>query len=437
MFNGIYELAPFDTLRIYGVPVLDMVRGPSVVNLSVLGGVLVAVLRQDRVRAGLIALSVALLLLVMGVPFTAGVLGWCVVVFLATRVLRWWAARLGSAKYPILVGWVVIHVMYVPCMGLTLPQFEGHMAWGELTLMWGVAFLTLKSLHYVGQACRDRIDTAAAGSFARFLSYMVHVPSFRLGPYQSYEQFTDQVDTCKERMNWRNVGIGVFRISLGYAKYLILFYALMLPFMVPRGYTRPFMPEIFDALATESWLSIWSGACVCVAVVHLFLSGYSDGAIGMNRIMGITVPENYRRAYLATDIIDFWARWHGSVNTWLKEEVFDPLGGARKYWLAAVAVFAYCAFWHFATPLTVVMFCGVNMIAFYLTRKWRNMWARKRRAGDRLYVLARRWQLIDSIPSKIVGWVLVVHLQMVIALVMYDQEHGGLLLVARLINMFW
>ena len=102
-----------------------------------------------------------------------------------------------------------------------------------------------------------------------------------------------------------------------------------------------------------------------------------------------------------------------------------------------MAVFAYCAFWHFASPLTVLMFCGVNMTAFFLTRKWRNMWARKRRAGDPVYAFARRWQLVDSIPSKVVGWVIVLHLQMVIGLVLYDQEHGGLLILARLINMFW
>jgi len=437
LLNGIYELAPFDTLRINNVPLLDIVRGPWAVNLSVLGVLLVAVLRQDRVRAALIGLSVALLLIVMGVPFTTGVLGWCVVVFVVARVLRRWSSRLGSARYPLLVGWVVVHLMYVPCMRLSLPQFEGHMIWGELTLMWGLAFLTLKSLHYIGQACRGRIDPSAPGSFTRFLSYMVHVPSFRLGPYQSYEDFTYQVDTCKERVDLKNICIGLLRISLGCVKYVILFHELMRAYLIPRGYALPFIPEVFEGAATESWLSLWLTGCVCVVAVHLFLSGYSDGAIGINRMMGIHVPENYRRPYLATNVIDFWARWHGSVNTWLKEEVFSPVGGTRRYWLASAAVFAYCAFWHYAMPLTVLNFCCLNVAAFFLTRKWRNLWARKRRESHPLYTFARRWQLIDSLPSKVIGWVIVVHVQMAGLFIVIDRHHGGLPVLARLVGLTW
>ena len=438
MYNGIYEFAPFDTFQSGGVQLLDMVRGPSPVNLSVLGVVLVLTLRQDRVRAGLIGLSVALLVAVAGVPFAAGVLGWCLVVFTAARLLRWWSGRLGSARWPIRVGWALVHLMYVPCMWLTHPAFEDHMIPGELALLWGLAFLTLKSLHYIGGACRGRIDPFAAGSLSRFLSYMVHVPSFRLGPFQSYDEFTREVDTCRERMDLWSVCVGFFRMSLGYVKYMVLFYAIVCPYLAPRGYTLPFTPEVFAGAAGESWLSLWLTGCVMVAVVHLFLSGYSDGAVGMNLMMGIRVPENYRRAYLATNIVEFWARWHGSVNTWLKHEVFKPLGGARRYWLASAGVFAYCAFWHYAMPLTVVMFCGVNLTAFFLTRKWRDLWARRRRAGAPVYKFARRWMLIDSIPSKIVGWAIVVHVQMASVFILIDRDYtGGLPVLARLVGLSW
>ena len=424
-------------MRINQVPLLDLVRGPWAVNLSVLGVVLVAVLRQDRVRAGLVGLSVALLLLVMGVPFTVGVLGWCVVVFAAARVLRWWSGRLGSARVPIWVGWVVVHLMYVPCTRMVLTPFEGHMIWGELSLFWGLAFMTLKSLHYIGQACHGRIDPSVPGSFSRFLCYMVHLPSFRLGPYQGYEEFTAEVDTCKQRVGLRNTCIGLSRVALGCIKYLILFHELMRHHLIPRGYTLPFMPEIFEAATTESWLSLWVTGCVYLTAAHLFLSGYSDGAIGMNLMMGIRVPENYRRAYLATNIIDFWARWHGSVNRWLKDEVFTPLGGVRRYWLASAGVFAYCAFWHYALPLTVLMFCGLNLTAFFLTRKWRDFWARKRRANDPVYAFARRWWVVDSIASKLVGWAIVVHLHMAIAFILIDRDYGGVFMLARLVGLPW
>lgn len=402
MYNGIFDLAPFDTMRINQVPLMDLVRVPFVVNLSVLGVLVVAMLRQERVRAGLIGLNVILLLVFMGVPFTAGVLGWCAVVYVAARALGLWAKRLGSARYPLLVGWVVVHLMYVPCAALVLPPFHGRMGWGELALFWGIAILTLKSLHYIGQVCRSRLDPSAGGSFGRLLSYMIHVPSFRLGPYQTYEQFTGEVDTCKQRISLRNMGLGLFRILLGFAKYLFLFHEVTRHYLVPRGYSFPFMPEFFNS-TDGSPMSLWTTGYVMVIAIYLGLSGYSDGAIGMNRMMGIRVPENFRWACLATDVIDFWRRWHCSLRTWLIDEIYIPIGRARGHWLACAAVFAYCGLWHYPLLWTVLLFPVLQVTAFYLTYVWKRFWTRKRMEGDPLYAWARRLRLVDSIPSKMVG----------------------------------
>ena len=64
--------------------------------------------------------------------------------------------------------------------------------------------------------------------------------------------------------------------------------------------------------------------------IYFDFSGYSDMAIGLGRMFGFVIPENFRSPYLSESITDFWRRWHISLSTWLRDYLYMPLGGNRK-----------------------------------------------------------------------------------------------------------
>ena len=64
--------------------------------------------------------------------------------------------------------------------------------------------------------------------------------------------------------------------------------------------------------------------------IYCDFSGYSDIAIGVSRIIGYDLPENFNMPYAATSITDFWRRWHMTLSQWLRDYLYIPLGGNRK-----------------------------------------------------------------------------------------------------------
>ena len=97
----------------------------------------------------------------------------------------------------------------------------------------------------------------------------------------------------------------------------------------------------------------WLGA-VCYALqIYFDFSGYSDMAIGLGRLFGFELVENFDHPYIATSMSDFWRRWHISLSTWFRDYVYIPLGGSRRGALVTIrnllVVFALCGLWHGAS----------------------------------------------------------------------------------------
>ena len=109
-----------------------------------------------------------------------------------------------------------------------------------------------------------------------------------------------------------------------------------------------------DAVYTD--LQSYSGISLMVATlfftfqIYCDFSGYSDIAIGLARVMGFDLMQNFRRPYLSKSISDFWRRWHISLSTWFRDYVYVSIGGNRKgltrQVLNILLVFALSGLWH-------------------------------------------------------------------------------------------
>lgn len=181
---------------------------------------------------------------------------------------------------------------------------------------------------------------------------------------------------------------GVTRIFIGAAKTL-----LIVPLLLPYATNYQTITS-----APSPLCGLFMAAFLYSFYIYIDFSGYCDIAIGMAYILGIRTPENFRRPYLATNIADFWKRWHITFSTFLRMYVFKPFihwlnrFSIRKYRMV-VSVFAYlftftiCGLWHGTT------------LNFVLWGLWHGV-------GLSIYKIlkSRNIQWIGKIPAPIQKW---------------------------------
>jgi D-alanyl-lipoteichoic acid acyltransferase DltB (MBOAT superfamily) len=112
----------------------------------------------------------------------------------------------------------------------------------------------------------------------------------------------------------------------------------------PEGALRRLRGVI--ASVAELWVVMFA----YTAQIYLDFSGYTDIARGCARLLGFELPENFRFPYAASDLTDYWRRWHMSFSRWLREYVYFPLGGSRhgtlRTSLNLLVTFVACGLWH-------------------------------------------------------------------------------------------
>ena len=78
-----------------------------------------------------------------------------------------------------------------------------------------------------------------------------------------------------------------------------------------------------------SMVSAWVGLLAFALQLYFDFSGYSDMAVGIGKLLGFTLPENFQYPYLADSISAFWRRWHMTLGQWFRTYLYIPLGGSR------------------------------------------------------------------------------------------------------------
>ena len=142
------------------------------------------------------------------------------------------------------------------------------------------------------------------------------------GPIKRYTQFLPSLAEGSSRFRFDDIGEGMFRIATGFAKKVIVADNLTL-------YIDANQPD-FDG---GSWAMFSTLARVRrhrPSHPPWIFSGYSDIAIGVARLLGITLPENFQLAYLARNLQDFLgSAGTSSLSTWVRDYIYIPLGGSR------------------------------------------------------------------------------------------------------------
>jgi len=179
----------------------------------------------------------------------------------------------------------------------------------------GLSYASFELLHVIIERRRGKIGPVP---LADLLAYVFFLPCRIAGPIRRLPQFTDAVQRAEVTVE--NLYHGAVRILVGLAKKLILADTLAL--------TGAEMAHV------ETGVHAWRIVLLYSLRIYLDFSAYSDIAIGFARILGITIPENFHYPYLATNIRDFWNRWHMTLSQWVRDYVFMPAGR----WLFATSL---------------------------------------------------------------------------------------------------
>ncbi len=185
----------------------------------------------------------------------------------------------------------------------------------DIVLPVGISFFIFKTLSYTMDVYRGELP--ATRSWWRYALFVSFFPELVAGPIVRASVFLPQLRRSL-RFSWRRTAAGAQLILLGLTKKLVI--ADRLAVMADAIFADP---------AVFSPTTVALGVLAYSLQIYCDFSGYSDMAIGIARMIGFDLPENFRLPYTATSIADFWRRWHITLSFWLRDYLYIPLGGNR------------------------------------------------------------------------------------------------------------
>jgi len=270
------------------------------------------------------------------------ILALCVTTYLAGLSRQKWLLGVGMAL-PVLalVFYKYTHFLSLKVLALLSPQLgaatdqllSSHL---PATPPLGVSFFAFEFVHYLYDV---RKGQPSIRNPAHFWAFTFFFPSLVAGPVKRYQLFLPSLQLGLQRVSLDDVKYGLWRIATGYFK------KVMLADNLTAGLR--YWEHSYHALTIpHRWLFV---AALALRILFDF-SGYSDIAIGLSRLMGIRLPENFCWPYVARNLQDFWRRWHISLSSWIRDYVYIPLGGGRqgplRRALNALLAFSLCGLWH-------------------------------------------------------------------------------------------
>ncbi len=249
----------------------------------------------------------------------------------------------------------------------------------------GVSFFTFSAIAYVIDVGRGQL--AAEKSGLRFAAAMAFFPKITAGPIARFGPLLPEL--AAPRPTLADFREGGWRLAVGLAKKTLI-----------AGALAPIADDAFSRSAGLDMATAWLGLVCYTAQIYYDFSGYTDMAVGMGRMFGARLPENFDYPYIAQSVREFWRRWHISLSSWFRDYLYIPLGGGRaapwRVQLNLLIVFALCGVWHGATANFLVW--GLWHGVFLSLER-----TRLGRALDRAPAVVRHGYLLAAV---MLGWVL-------------------------------
>ncbi len=239
----------------------------------------------------------------------------------------------------------------------------------------GISFYTFQVVSYLVDLYRG--EMGAQRNFLSFAAYVSLFPQLIAGPIVRYDQ-VEHALAERPALTWEAAYGGGRRFLVGLGKKVLLANVL------------GELCQAYRASQAPSVLFVWLYAVAFTLHIYLDFSAYSDMAIGLGRLLGFSLPENFRYPYLARSVSEFWRRWHMTLGGWFRDYVYIPLGGNQvslgKWIFNVLAVWLLTGAWHGAAWNFILwgLLYGVLLLN---ERLWLKKWLQKRPVAGHLYTM--------------------------------------------------
>lgn len=238
----------------------------------------------------------------------------------------------------------------------------------NILLPLGISFFTFQQISFVVDTYHGEIKDCGLIDYALFVSFF---PQLIAGPIVNHSEMLPQFDEIGHRpILWERIAEGMGLFILGLAKKVLI--ADTFGAGVDYGYGNMAQLGRFDALLVIVFYTLQ---------LYFDFSGYCDMARGIGKMLGIEIPVNFNSPYKATNIIDFWKRWHITLNRFFTKYVYIPLGGNRKgearMYRNLLIVFLLSGLWHGA-GWNYIVWGAMHGVLYMATRFWQKCQKQKR-----------------------------------------------------------
>jgi alginate O-acetyltransferase complex protein AlgI len=308
-------------------------------------------------------------------PDRALLLGWSVSAVVAVL------AVFKYSRLAVSTGSAVLSRFGIPAV--TLPGFVAPL---------GISYATFGIINYLVETYRGTVPQVKPAEFALYVFFF---PTITSGPIKRYKQFAEDLAVDRRWPDLRDLSAGIGRVAVGVFKKIVIAGLLAVP-----------AAPLTNAPGKQKPLLLLFAVYAYTFMIYFDFSGYSDIAIGISKLFGYGIIENFDHPYWRTNLQQFWRSWHISLTSLIMEYVYIPLGGSRKgkirTALNTIAAFLVSGLWHGAAWHFMV-WGGVHGVGLVIVRLWRSTIAA---ASERFSWLGRALEHPAGVVlGRVTGWV--------------------------------
>ena len=285
----------------------------------------------------------------------------CLVLAALTVTVWLCAKREGCIKYGIAAAvFALAFFKYTNFFAESFSRLFGKEEFTALNIILplGISFYAFSAISYLVDIRRGKQQPVSLLDVALYLSFF---PKITSGPIQRSKDFFEEVNRPRS-ISRDNFCVGIQIFCFGLVKKFVL--ADRLSVLVNQVYGTPMA---FDGI------TVWLAVLAYSLQIYFDFSGYSDMAVGVARMLDISLPRNFNLPYLSHNVTELWKRWHISLSSWLQEYLYISLGGNRKgkgrAYFNLIATMVIGGLWHGAN-WTFIVWGALHGAALVVHKLW-------------------------------------------------------------------
>ena len=228
----------------------------------------------------------------------------------------------------------------------------------NIILPLGISFYTFSAVSYIVDVSRGKIRQKSLAAVSLYLAFF---PKITSGPIQRSEDFFEQIEN-RRIIGWSSFSSGIQIFIFGLFKKIVLADRLSV-----------FVDQVYETPMAFGSLTVFLAAVAYSFQIYFDFSGYSDMAVGVAGILGISLPRNFNLPYIAHNVTELWKRWHITLSAWLQDYLYIPLGGNRKgtarTYMNLFLTMVIGGIWHGAN-WTYIVWGSLHGIALAIHKAW-------------------------------------------------------------------